>query len=85
MRVLGVLQGRVITARGVEPKLKLKLTSIPGVMDTSVSIETLTDRIILGPSISTILAANSVRKMLILNGKASLAEKVVESSIPFRP
>lgn len=75
----------VITQRGVEPKLKLKLSHIPGLMDESISIQSLTDRIILGPSISTVLAAKSVKKMLILNGAASLAEKVVASSIPFRP
>lgn len=83
--LLSEMLGYLITARGVEPKLKLKLASIPGVMDASASIESLTDRIILGPSISTVLAANSVRKMLVLNGRPSLAEKVVESSIPFRP
>lgn len=83
--LLSEMFGYLVTSRGVEPKLKLKLTSIPGVMDDSVSLETLTSRIILGPSISTVLAANSVRKMLVLNGRASLAEKVVESSIPFRP
>lgn len=37
------------------------------------------------PSISTVLAANSVRRMLELNGQNSLASKVVASSIPFRP
>lgn len=36
--LLSQMLGYLITARGVEPKLKLKLTSIPGVMDTSVSI-----------------------------------------------
>ena len=82
---LGRMHGYLITARGVEPKLKLKLASVPGVMDASVGIEALTDRIILGPTISTILAANSVRKMLILNNHGSLAARVVESSIPFRP
>jgi Protein of unknown function (DUF2971) len=78
------MHGYLITTRGVEPKLKLKLAALPGVMNASVSIETLADRIILGPSISTVLAANSVRKMLMLNKHASLAERVVESSIPFR-
>jgi Protein of unknown function (DUF2971) len=81
---LSSMLGYLVTARGVEPKLKLKLTVLPGVVDSSVSIEVLTDRIILGPSISTVLAENSVRKMLRLNGKASLAERVVASSIPYR-
>jgi hypothetical protein len=81
---LSSMLGYLVTARGVEPKLKLKLTALPGVVDSSVSIEVLTDRIILGPSISTVLAENSVRKMLRLNGKASLAERVMASSIPYR-
>jgi hypothetical protein len=76
--------GYNVTSRGVEPKLKLRLSSVPGVMDESASLSNLVDRIILGPSISTVLAANSVQKMLELAGKPELAERVVASSIPYR-
>jgi hypothetical protein len=84
MKSLSSMLSYQITARGVEPKLKLKLEEVPGAIDSSVSLECLTHRIILGPSIATILAANSVRKMLALTGRVELANRVIESSIPFR-
>jgi hypothetical protein len=84
-KALSGMLSYLITPRGVEPKLKLRLTAIPGVMDASVSIEHLTARIILGPTISTNLAANSVRRMVALQGTPALAERVVASSIPYRP
>lgn len=76
--------GYAITSRGVEPKLKLKIQPLEGVIDGDLSLENIIDRIILGPTTSTVLAANSVRRILELKGKPSLAEKVVPSSIPFR-
>lgn len=75
----------LITPRGVEPKLKLRLGDLPSAVSQAISIESITNRIILGPSLSTVLAANSVRKMLSLMGKDALTDRVVESSIPFRP
>jgi hypothetical protein len=84
-RNLAGMLGYLITARGVEPKLKLKLSEIPGIGDSSISIEALTDRIILGPSISTVMARTSICRMLELNGKTSLTKQLVESSIPYRP
>ncbi|WP_413934245.1 DUF2971 domain-containing protein [Nitrospira sp. BLG_1] len=77
--------GYTISNRGVEPKLKLKIKELRADQDNALSLDTLIERIILGPSISTILATNSVRRMLELNQRASLAGKVVASSIPFRP
>lgn len=77
--------GYAITARGVEPKLKLKIGRLPHVIGPQISLENLVDRIILGPTISTILAAKSVRRMLEKSRTPSLAKKVRESSIPFRP
>jgi hypothetical protein len=82
---LSEMFGYVITARGVEPKLKLRLSAIPGVADESASIDSLVSRVILGPSISSTLSVTAVRKMLSLAGRASLAGRVVASSIPFRP
>jgi hypothetical protein len=84
-RALAPMLGYSITQRGVEPKLKLRIGEIPSIMGTQTSLENLVNRIILGPTISTILAANSVRRMLELSGIPSLGERVRESSIPFRP
>src|SRR5688500_18206227 len=49
----------VITSRGVEPKLKLRITPTEGVLSESMSIEKLLDSIILGPSLSSALAKAS--------------------------
>lgn len=84
-RALAPMLGYSITQRGVEPKLKLKIGEIPNIMGTQTSLENLVDRIILGPTISTTLAANSVRRMLELSSIPSLGGRVRESSIPFRP
>lgn len=84
-RALAPMFGYSITARGVEPKLKLKIDEISNIMGTQTSLENLVDRIILGPTISTIFAANSVRRMLELSSSPSLGERVRASSIPFRP
>jgi hypothetical protein len=75
----------VVSPRGVQPKLKLRLMHVPGVIADDMSLEKVVDRIILGPSISTVLASSSVRRMLQLTGKRQLADRVVSSSIPFRP
>ncbi len=84
-RQLATMLGYAITSKGVEPKLKVRVNELPGAVAQEFSLDGLIERIILGPSISSALAANSVRRMLELNGRASLASKVVASTIPFRP
>lgn len=84
-RMLASMYGYAITSRGVEPKLKLKIGELPHVMGPQISLQNLVERIILGPTISTVLAANSVRRMLEKSRSPFLATKVRESSIPFRP
>lgn len=73
-----------ITARGAEPKLKLKIKPLDGIFSVDLSLEKLIDRIILGPTTSTVLAANSIKRVLIQKNKPALAEKVKPSTIPFR-
>lgn len=84
-RQLSSMLGYTITNKGVEPKLKVRINELPGALTGTLSLNNLIERIILGPSISTILAANSVKRMLELNGRSELALRVVASSIPFRP
>lgn len=84
-KILHHMFGSAITARGVEPKLKLKIKPLDGVFSEDLSLEKIIDRIILGPTTSTVLAANAVKRMLELKEKSILANKVVPSSIPFRP
>lgn len=76
--------GYAITGRGVEPKLKLEFSKVSQVLGSGVSLESLVDLIILGPSISSVLSENSVRRMLTVAGQADLAGFVTASSIPYR-
>ena len=70
--------------RGIEPKLRLKVEPMAGVMPENVSFEQLIDRIILGPSLSTPLARRSVERMLDVIKRPALKDRLVASSIPFR-
>jgi hypothetical protein len=85
----GILKDRfgyVVGSRGVEPKLKLKIAPLPGSPSLSpISLASLLDRIILGPSASSPLAANSFCEMLKQIDKPDFAAKVVASTIPLRP
>ncbi|WP_116892118.1 DUF2971 domain-containing protein [Pseudomonas syringae] len=76
--------GYAITPRGVEPKLKFKVKPLEGMFGEHLSLEGVIDRIILGPTTSTVMAANSVKRLLQQKGKLILAEKIVPSTIPFR-
>jgi len=71
--------------RGVQPKLRLRLAPLEGVISGELSIENLVDRILLGPSHATPLAERSVKRMLELIGKPQLCDRVHASSIPYRP
>jgi Protein of unknown function (DUF2971) len=76
--------GHLATNRGIEPKLKLPIKPVPEFKTQNISLATLVDRIILGPSISSALAVSSVRQMLMNIAQMNLAERVVASEIPFR-
>ena len=75
--------GYNISNKGVEPKLKLRLDQIPRA-SSSLALESLIDRVILGPT-SSALSTRSVARMLKIKGKQALAKKVYASSIPYRP
>lgn len=74
-----------ISPKGAEPKLKLKLETIPGAQGDGREIERVTDRIILGPSVSSDLSRVSLHRMLELCDRPQLAKRLVTSTIPFRP
>ncbi|WP_423065209.1 DUF2971 domain-containing protein [Devosia sp. CN2-171] len=78
-------RGYLVTNRGVEPKLKLKIAPIVGAVDNAVSLEALVQTILLGPSLQAPLLHQSVRRMLELKNRQDLAERVKASRIPFRP
>jgi hypothetical protein len=71
--------------RGVEPKLRLKVEHIPGVMNEGMSLSTVIHSIVLGPNASSPIAVNTVKRMVDKIGKPELADRVVASTIPYRP
>ena len=77
--------GYVIGSRGVEPKLKVKIAPLPIEPQGSWTLETILDRIILGPSVSSPLARQSIERMLHTMGKDTFRQKICPSSIPLRP
>jgi hypothetical protein len=73
-----------IGPRGVEPKLKLKLEPLPGVISADMDFPSIVDKIILGPTISNPLSHASVTKMLRRLGRDALVDRLYVSNIPFR-
>jgi Protein of unknown function (DUF2971) len=70
--------------RGVEPKLRLKIAPMAGVIGPDLSLDKVIASILLGPSISGPLAVKSVERMLEVIGKPELKSRLFASSIPFR-
>ena len=77
--------GYIISNRGVEPKLKYKIKPLPIATEQTISLATLLDRIILGPTVSSALAKQTFCRMLRQIGRAEFESKVFSSSIPLRP
>lgn len=73
-----------IGPRGVEPKLRFKVQPIAGFTADDLSLHKITDRIILGPSISSPLARASMHRMLDILNQPELKSKLRVSTIPFR-
>jgi hypothetical protein len=70
--------------KGIEPKLKLKLSEVLPSTDLSGG-EAIIDRIILGPTSSSHLSKAAFARMLHLTGRSSLISKTQASTIPYRP
>jgi Protein of unknown function (DUF2971) len=71
-------------SRGAELRLKYKIAPLEGVSAPDFSFENLVERILLGPTISGILAQKAVVRMLEKAGRSALINRVHASSIPFR-
>jgi len=70
--------------RGPEPKLKFRLEAITGMPETeSLSLESLVDRIILGPTTSP-LGVSACANMVESLGHPGLSNRIRRSTIPFR-
>lgn len=77
--------GYALGARGVEPKLKVKIGPQPWTPNDAWTFAQILDRIILGPSVSSPLARMSVNRMLEMLGKPEFSQKLCPSTIPLRP
>jgi len=76
--------GYSIGPRGIEPRLKFKVAPAEGVTAADISLEKITNRIILGPTTSSPLALTAFHRMLDATGHATLKDRVRASRIPFR-
>lgn len=74
-----------IGSRGIQPKLKFKVLPVDGVTADDLSLVKIIDRIILGPSLSSPLARDTVYRMLDVLDQSGLKAKLRTSTIPFRP
>jgi hypothetical protein len=73
-----------VGSRGLEPKLKLKVRSLDGILAEDLSFDKVVSQIILGPSVSNPIAIRSVHRMLERIGKGSLIGRVTSSTTPYR-
>lgn len=71
--------------RGVEPRLRFRVAPIEGLTAPDLSFNKIVAAILLGPSTSSPLAVRSVARMLEVIGKPELKNRLIASSIPFRP
>jgi len=72
----------IITKGGVKPKLRVPISPLDP--EASWNMESIIQKIIIGPTASSPLAIATVKHMLDILGKSSLCDKVVSSSIPLR-
>lgn len=68
---------------GVEPKLRFKIKPLDPTLTWTFA--DILDRIILGPSLSSLLAKRSVERMLEAIGRPEFRQKLSASQIPLRP
>jgi hypothetical protein len=84
----GLLKDRfsyIVGRRGIEPKLKFKIEPLAIEPKQDWTFEGIVDQIILGPSLSSVLASNAIKRMLDINHRSSFKEKLWLSNIPLRP
>jgi hypothetical protein len=73
-----------IGPNGPEPKLKLPIDKLLSEYGSAYSLSNLIERIILGPTSSSVLSVKTVQRMCIQSKRDDLAGKVCASAIPYR-
>lgn len=76
--------GYSIGGRSVEPRLRFPLSQAAGIEGLDLSLETIVDRIILGPTVSSRLAVAGFLRLLDSTKHPRLKERVRASGIPYR-
>ena len=74
-----------VTPSGIQTKMKCKLSELTTRLGVNLSLPQITDRILLGPSISNYVSIRAVQRILELHGMKELVGKVRPSTIPLRP
>jgi len=69
---------------GIEPKLKLRLEPMAGVISDNFRLDDCIDTILCGPTVSSPLAVASFQRMLHVLQKDHLGDRVKGSTTPFR-
>lgn len=73
-----------IGPNGIEPKLKYQLTGSDPVTGADLSLETLVERILLGPSVATGMGVHGICRMLEKTRHPDLVRRLSASSTPYR-
>jgi len=73
-----------IGPRGIEPKLKFKIAPADGLTDPTLSLAAIVNRILIGPANKSMLAVQTVQRMLDCISKPQLRGLVHASRIPYR-
>jgi hypothetical protein len=74
----------VIGSQGVEPKLRLPIKPLGITPVETWTFDSILDRIILGPGVSSSLSVSAIARMLDMNGKPGFKQKLWTSGIPLR-
>jgi hypothetical protein len=77
--------GYTVNSHGIEPKLKFDVKPIPGLTRDDLTLDSLIEQIILGPSLSSRLSTQAICRMLESIDKKSLIGRLVASTTPYRP
>lgn len=78
------LLSHAITSKGLEPKMKIDISKGSGVFSTDVHLENLVERIILGPTASSVIVRKTFERVLSSCELDGLRAKVHSSEIPLR-
>lgn len=75
----------IIGKNGIEPKLRFKIEPLKVDPPETWTFDSIVNKIILGPSVSSPIARKSVERMFEAHGRLNFKERLSVSKIPLRP